>query len=326
MPTVGGVFDLGKKDQTAWNWRLDQTRTGKSLWWMTIKETRLKAASTFLSSLVFRPGCAAFSILGEGGQTSSLPRTMSMARGMLLTLVGGSSPLSWSTQPLKSSASSLWSWHLPRPLTRWDSSLTGPSCQPILLGAPQPHGAGWWQPGRGWWGHPAQAGAAAKRSRTERRWAARGGWWLAWESWRLTHKLGVLAPLEMCKRNLVPTQVLGVHLGCPIFACLSRLTLCSKKTEHPSHLPGGCRALPPTNGAQSTPSLKGLSKAFPSLGLVRSPLHSQWKEVFPRCFSLFNYGNSSLLWELSVVINSVPFCFKIGLRKMPGCLIFKLDV
>lgn len=37
------------------------------------------------------------------------------------------------------------------------------------------------------------------------------------------------------------------------------------------------------------------------------------------CCSLFHDGGGLLLWELSVVLNCVPFSFKIGLRKMSVC-------
>lgn len=107
---------------------------------------------------------------------------------------------------------------------------------------------------------------------------------------------------------------------------LSHLTLYSKTTEHFPLLPKESKALPPKMGALSTPDL-GCPKAFPLPSLGEG---SAWppKErgvplvLHPPSFST----SSSSLGELSVVINSVPFCFKIGLRKMPGCLIFKLNV
>lgn len=82
------------------------------------------------------------------------------------------------------------------------------------------------------------------------------------------------------------------------------------------------------NGGTEHPWIGKVAKGFPT---PRSRWGLRSVPSRKRCFSTvlqphgFNNGSSSL-GELSAVINSVPFCFKIGLRKMPGCLIFKLNV
>lgn len=130
---------------------------------------------------------------------------------------------------------------------------------------------------------------------------------------------------QACRCNLVPTLV-PVDLVWTSASPVPPLTL---RGQSISHLCRGSAGLFLQKLGHRAPLVReGHRRLSHSTAWVRTPLRTpQQEEVFPRCFSLTVLNNSSSsLGELSAVINSVPFRFKIGLRKMPGCLIFKLNV
>ena len=112
---------------------------------------------------------------------------------------------------------------------------------------------------------------------------------------------------------------LGVDLG------LSRLTPLTLRGQSISHLCPVSAGLFLQKLGHQAPLFSGRSpKAFPPHGPSEDSAAERGVSavLLPHGFN----NSSSSLGELSAVINSVPFSFKIGLRKMPGCLIFKLNV
>lgn len=106
----------------------------------------------------------------------------------------------------------------------------------------------------------------------------------------------------------------GADLG---FFCLPPYF---ERTDHLPPLSRECRTLLPKPRHWAPMVRECHQRLSHSMAWVRTPLGPQQMRVLPQCYT------SSLLGELSAVINLVPICLKIGLRKMPGCLIFKLNV